>query len=346
VAPEPQSHPMDSGKPDQSKPACTVVICTRNRPAELSDCLEAVVRLNYEHFDVLVVDNSGSDHQVRETAARWGARYIVEPKPGLSRARNSGARACSSEILAFLDDDSIPEQDWLANLAREFIDPSVMAVTGRADALSVETEAERLCAVVTASRSKGHGRYVVDRRTPNWFQVVNFGGVGDGMNMAFRRKAFEVWPGFDERLGRGALIDGGEEHYAFFSLLEAGYRVVYTPHAVVRHPYPRNLQELHRRNFQDFASAAGYITLMLVEQPHHRRALVRYVFEGLRSTPRLWRNSAGQSRAVIVSGRRKLLAWLSGPLLYVRTRLKHPVNGGPFPLAQCPAAPLADREPR
>jgi hypothetical protein len=53
---------------------------------------------------------------------------------------------------------------------------------------------------------------VVDRQTPAWFERANFGGIGDGGNMAFRRYAFAVWPGFDVRLGRGALLHGGEEH--------------------------------------------------------------------------------------------------------------------------------------
>jgi cellulose synthase/poly-beta-1,6-N-acetylglucosamine synthase-like glycosyltransferase len=72
---------------------------------------------------------------------RWGVRYVVEPLVGLSRARNRGARACDSEIVAFLDDDALPEPEWLSGLLREFEDPLVMAVTGRILPLSVETKA-------------------------------------------------------------------------------------------------------------------------------------------------------------------------------------------------------------
>ena len=43
---------------------------------------------------------------------------------------------------------------------------------------------------------------------------------------------------FDERIGRGRLIDGGDEHVAFMSLISDGYRVAHVPEAVVRHPAP------------------------------------------------------------------------------------------------------------
>ena len=125
---------MSVEKSDQFAPTCTVVICTRNRPTELGRCLEGVARLRYSNFDVLVVDNAPTDDRAREVAACWHARYIAEPVVGLSRARNRGARACDTDIVAFLDDDSIPEPEWLSRLVREFKNPSVMAVTGRSAA--------------------------------------------------------------------------------------------------------------------------------------------------------------------------------------------------------------------
>jgi len=111
--------------------SCSVVICTRDRPERLEQCLEAVARLDYPRVDALIVDNAPSDSRTRDLAARRGVRYLVEPLPGLSRARNRGARACETEIVAFLDDDAIPEPDWLSALAAEFMDPLVMAVAGR-----------------------------------------------------------------------------------------------------------------------------------------------------------------------------------------------------------------------
>lgn len=293
-----------------------MVVCTRNRPAWLEKCLEAAARLDYPHFDLVVVDSAPQDARVEEIAQRFGARYLLEPRPGLSRARNHGATACQTDIVAYLDDDSIPEPPCLSHLVREFADPQVMAVVGRTVPISLETEAERLSASMNgygASRP----RLVVDRDAPRWFEMANFGGIGDGGNMAFRRAAFEVWPGFDERLGRGAPLFGGEEHNAFFSLLDRGYRVVYTPAAIAQHPYPRTLEELRTRHFKTLSGTMGYLTLLVVEQPRYRRATLKYIMEALRGTPRAWRYHVQRPRPKIISWWRAALALLAGPFRYV-----------------------------
>jgi glycosyltransferase involved in cell wall biosynthesis len=125
-----------------ASPSCTVVICTRDRPEQLDRCLAAVARLAYPHYDVLVVDNAPSDDRTRLVVARHGARYLLEPVTGLSRARNFGACASSSAVVAYLDDDSIPEPAWLDRLALEFRDPEVMAVTGRILAIDDPVESD------------------------------------------------------------------------------------------------------------------------------------------------------------------------------------------------------------
>jgi glycosyltransferase involved in cell wall biosynthesis len=300
-------------------PSCTVVICTRNRPKLLDRCIAALRRVDYPEFQILVVDNASTGEETREVAERWGVRYVVEPVPGLSRARNRGARSCDTEIVAFIDDDAIAEPDWLTFLMQEFNDPLVMAATGVHTPLKVETNAERLCAL--AGRNAIHQRRVVDRQTtPDWFELSSFGGLGDGMNMAFRRRAFDLWPGFHESLGRGTILHGGEEHHAFLSLVGLGYRVVHTPQAVVLHPFPPTMRDLRFREIRDLAGAVGYVTLLFVEEPRHRRALIKYVTEALRGKPRGWRGQM-QCRPRIVPWWCALFFRALGPLLYACARV-------------------------
>jgi glycosyltransferase involved in cell wall biosynthesis len=284
-------------------------------------------RVDYPRFEVVVVDNASTGDETREVARRWGVRCVVEPVPGLSRARNRGARACDTEIVAFIDDDAIAEPDWLAALMREFNDPLVMAAVGTMIPLKVETEAERLCALAKGSDS--HQRRVVDRQTPDWFELTSFGGLGDGMNMAFRRRAFDLWPGFQERLGRGTVLPGGEEHHAFLSLVGLGYRVVHTAQAVVRHPLPSTMRDLRSWELRDLAAATGYVVLLFVEEPRHRRALIKYVAEALRGKPRAWRGGM-RDRPRILPWWCVLCARASGPLLYAWSRVisKRSLVGG------------------
>jgi cellulose synthase/poly-beta-1,6-N-acetylglucosamine synthase-like glycosyltransferase len=300
--------------------SCTVIICTRDRPEQLDRCLAAVARLTYPTYEVLVVDNAPTTTETRDITKRWTAAYLLEPVQGLSRARNSGARAASTDLVAYLDDDSIPEPEWLTHLAAEFATPAVMAAAGRILPLVAE-DATGEPARWTGSLDRGGARRVVTHAHPLWFELANFGGIGSGGNMAFRRAAFEAWPGFDERLGRGAPIPGGEDYHAFFSLIERGFEVVYAPAAVVHHPDRPDLERRRAQHLKDVAASVGYITLLFVERPAYRRRLIRYIVEWLQDTPRPWRAPADAPRSQALPAWWMMKARLTGVLLYFRCRL-------------------------
>ncbi|HEX7797692.1 MAG TPA: glycosyltransferase, partial [Vicinamibacterales bacterium] len=71
------------------RPSVSVVICTRNRSESLAKCLRSVSQLSPAPEEVLVIDNAPTAGAAREVVDRFPhVRYIVEPKPGLSAARN------------------------------------------------------------------------------------------------------------------------------------------------------------------------------------------------------------------------------------------------------------------
>jgi O-antigen biosynthesis protein len=302
-------------------PTVSVVICTRDRPQQLDRCLASLASLDYPAYHVLVVDNAPRDQRSREVALHRGVQYLVEPVRGLSRARNRGARSCGSEIVAYIDDDAVPEPDWLMLLVRDFEDPRVAAVTGailpmhRNPGMSPPRERTSLY------RTERGRRRAVGRETQGWFEIANFGEMGDGSNMAFRHIVFDIWPGFDERLGRGAILNGGEEHYAFFTLIERGYRIVYNPGAIVRHPDPQTAQELRSRHLSVIATATAYVTYLAVEHPSCRRALARYALDRLRGTTRPWVNRSSRAGIPVAPRWLTLLAILSGAWTYFRSRM-------------------------
>lgn len=96
----------------------TVVICTRRRPTILARCLSAVGRLNPAPAEVILVDNSQGDPATRKIAYDFGVRYTVEPKAGLSAARKRGLAECNTQDVAYLEDDALPEPDWLETRLR------------------------------------------------------------------------------------------------------------------------------------------------------------------------------------------------------------------------------------
>jgi glycosyltransferase involved in cell wall biosynthesis len=297
--------------------SCSVVIPTSGRPEELDRCLEAVAAQDYPDFDVIVVDNTEGDPETERVARKWKARYVKELKKGLCRARNRGALVSSADVIAYLDDDSVPEPGWLRGLADEFADPMVMGVGGKTIPLKIETDSEQLFAQVRGDAYNRPSPLVVDHDTPYWFEICGFGGIGAGCNMAVRRKAFEVWPGFHERTDRGTAVYGGGEQHAFFSLVSRGFRVSYTPHALVRHPFPPTMENLRKRYLRDLTASTAFFTMMLFEEGGHRRKTLRYLWEAVRGKERTWRGSVAP-RPRVVSRFASAAALVLGPFKYIQ----------------------------
>ena len=217
-------------------PAITVCICTRDRKNYLGPTLEAVLAQDYprEKFAVLVVDNGSADGTAEMVAARFSrntavpVRYVHEGMPGLSRARNRAVAETSSEAIVFLDDDAIPEPEWLRYLADAFSSaPDVVAVGG---------------AVVP----------MFEGGKPTWARDINkyFSPMipGDGLrrtshpylpwggNMIYRRSAFQAIGTFREELGyRGSNLVTCEDIEWLMRVEKSGGGILFEPRAAVHH---------------------------------------------------------------------------------------------------------------
>lgn len=290
----------------------SVVVCTRDRPEKLRRCLDSIAALDYADFEILIVDNGTGDPAPRRIADEFEARIVLEPIEGLSRARNAGAVAARGDLIAFIDDDATAVPDWLTHHSELMEDPAIVATTGRV----VPADAAR--PGVAAYTDLGTKPFRVDRHSDAWFERANFGGVGIGVNMVFRRALFENGWRFHEALGRGGPIPGAEENYAFFSLMRDGYAVGYAPDAVVRHETPPTDDGLRLQLRQNRQAAAAYALMLAVDEPGFRRHALRYVVQGFRGHYRSWRPPVSHGQPERENN--SLSSAFSGGLAYLRNR--------------------------
>jgi glycosyltransferase involved in cell wall biosynthesis len=281
----------------------TVVICTRNRPALLRKCLDAVALLNPAPDAVLVVDNTQGNKETEELTRVFDARYTVEPVPGLSRARNRGLAECDTDIVAYLDDDAIPAPNWLGILMEPFADDKTAASTGK------------VVTPISEGGKKPESPRFLSKNDPSWFEITTFGGMGLGSNMALRKSACVGSTMFDERLGRGAPFQIGEESYAFARLLSGGYKAAYLPSAVVFHPpLSRDTVEHEAQN------SITYWLLLFNEFPEQRMNLLRFILRRIRRQPLDWPRDPQEPGEIVTSGWRVLVkASVKGLWLFLRT---------------------------
>lgn len=303
----------------------TIVVCTHERPRELERCLRSLRLQTRPPAEIVVVDNAPANAAARQVAAAAGARYVPAPLRGVSRARNAGARHCLTPLLAFIDDDMVAHPAWLDALHSAFDDSEVIAVTGPVMPMDLVRAPPGELARNLLRQPWGVRPFHVAPDCADWFERAHFGGIGDG-NMAFRAEAFRQWPGFEERIGRGSAINGGEEHYAFFELIERGHRIAYAPEAMVFHPErPESADGLLR----SISETAAYCCFVAANHPEYAFRILRYLLQGVLGARRSWRPPSRPTLRNSVPATAAAAAFLRGVLAYRQSRREGPHDVAP-----------------
>lgn len=341
-----------SAPPVTKLPSITVVVPTvASREAELLACLQRLTSLEYDAFDILVVDNrrdtGRGDDALATVAGMPGVRMIAERRPGISAARNAGLRAAQGDVVAFTDDDVIVDGRWLHVIGERFAtDPETVAVSGLVVPLELETPAqvwfERSGSGIDRSytplvfesamrgrpsRSLSPRRFRVvrrDERTGGESVVSLYatGEFGIGSNMAFRAQTLRDLGGFDRALGAGTATCGGEDLLILLRVLLSGGRLVNDPAILVHHLHRRDLPSLERQIRGYGAGMTATLTALIGADLRHLLGLVAVVPAWLRS---MLQPQAGK-RANQVHGypdhlvALELRGMVAGPLAYLRSR--------------------------
>lgn len=253
---------------NQNKLPVSIVIPTRNRPQMLARCLASLQQLRLKPLEIIVVDNdpaSGSTPQILDQFA--GVRYIAQPQPGASVARNTGVQHSQGNIVAFADDDEVLHPDWLTWLWHGFNDPKIGVVTGLVLPEIIETQAqyffENRFSFVRGYQSQTFDTSFFEQKKLHGVPVWHIGGSG---NMAIRRDLFEQIGGFDELLG-GGQAGCSEDTELFYRVLATGWHIQYQPRAVCYH-YHRSDQTSLKK--QIFSYMRGHVTALLVQYVKYR----------------------------------------------------------------------------
>jgi glucosyl-dolichyl phosphate glucuronosyltransferase len=217
----------------------SIVIATYHRAADLRETLQSLAALRPDgHWEVIVVDNNSPDETravVESAAANFPVelRYVFEQQQGRSPALNAGIRAARGEIIATTDDDVRVPPDWLNRAAEglerlqaDYVGGRVLPIWGGPKPAWIPDHGGRQWAVI-ALLDYGPEPIALGSRVPL------------GVNMAFRRSAFERAGLFDPDTGRraGTLL-GQEVREWCIRARQAGLRGYYVPGMEVRHIIP------------------------------------------------------------------------------------------------------------
>lgn len=214
----------------------SVVVCahTMDRWDDIAAGAAALARQTRPALEVLLVIDHNPALLARARAELPallpGIQVLDNPRTsGASGARNTGIAAARGSVVAFVDDDARPEDDWLERLLAAYDDPAVMAVGGVARPVWPQARPAHLPPELdwlVGCTYRGQPTVRTDVRNL-W-----------GCNMSVRATAFEQVGDFLEEVGRVGLIPLGNEETELCIRIGQripGARVVFEPSAVVHH---------------------------------------------------------------------------------------------------------------
>lgn len=205
----------------------SIVINTFNRMHTLPKTLQSLQYLRYSDFEVIVVDGPSTDGTRSYLNDKWFGKVKILSceEANLSMSRNIGICAASGDIIAFTDDDGIPEADWLDHLVAGYEDNSIAAVGGF---VRNHTGVEWQTKYINSNRVGDSSELMEEETVFDGFTFPRLIGV----NSSFRR--FDL-----------LKIGGFDEEFAYFydevdvclRLLEKGRSIKIQSNAEVHHKY-------------------------------------------------------------------------------------------------------------
>jgi GT2 family glycosyltransferase len=198
-------------------PMVSVVICAYNAERTMRACLEALRKLDYPNYEVIIVDDGSQDGTAEISAAFPEFRLIRQPNKGLSVARNVGSHAANGEIIAYTDSDCVVDPHWLTLMVRAMNEDGLDGCGGPNYA---PHEEDWVAGCVAASPGAPCHVLLSDDRAEHLA----------GCNMVFRKTALLAVGGFDPQ-----FTAAGDDVDICWRMLDGGYTLGYCPAAFVWH---------------------------------------------------------------------------------------------------------------
>ena len=232
-----------------------VAVCTNRPAAAVAECL-AALRGQVPEGELALVTSALAGAELDAHRRAFAGPVLVEPEPGLSRARNRALDWAGDDdaVLAFVDDDAVADGGWYAALARRWDDapPSVACIGGPIR--------PRFATPPPPWFSDGiaHVLTLLDRGPEARDLDPGRGEAVYGANISFRAGPLRRAGGFDPALGHaGDRVHFGEEDAAQRALAKLGFGTRYVPDAAVEHVIPAD--RLTRRSFLSRRFAYGRV---------------------------------------------------------------------------------------
>ncbi len=221
-------------------PHITVIIPAYNEEDVIDECLESLTRQTYTDFKAVVVDDESTDSTGSKIKV-WAEKFphLIELKKfgkvGPGKARNLIAKSTESPLIAFMDADCVATPTWLRELAICYNNEKIASVGGPHLAPAKSSPFQFAVEKFFRKTSLFKGFY-----KKNEIDAVVETQHNPLCNVSYRSQVFKEVGGFREDLFPG------EDTEIDFKVIDRGYKILYTPRALVHHYRPENIDQFKK----------------------------------------------------------------------------------------------------
>lgn len=232
------------------QPLVSIVVPGYNEEKVLENCVASILRSDYPHIEVILVNDGSTDNTGPLMAALADqderVSFIDKPNGGKGSALNVGTAAAAGEFLMFVDSDGVFGRDTVTRMLSGFTHERVGAVSGDDRPVNLDNPLTCMLALIS------HVGTGFIRRA---LALVHCMPVVSGNIGAFRRSALEALPSPGGTGGSGAPAASGpfrtdslgEDLELTWRMHRARYRVGFAPRAIVHAESPSTLRGLWRQ---------------------------------------------------------------------------------------------------
>jgi glycosyltransferase involved in cell wall biosynthesis len=210
------------------QPLFSLIIPTYNREEPLRLTLERLLRQTYTNLEIIVVDQTQAHEQETLRFFKRSGRklkVIKQKNPNLPAARNTGLVAAKGEIIAFLDDDCLVEEDYIARIVSHYTQNGV-------DALVAGVVVDRRGAATAIRELKEKYRFTPEEMRKTRVQVPQIKPIA---MLTARRYVFAKVGSYDEFLGVLTPNASAEDLDYYIRCAHAGVRAFVDPALKINH---------------------------------------------------------------------------------------------------------------
>lgn len=268
------------------QPSISLIIVSHGRPSHLSLALTSLKYIEYLELEVIIVADPESLKKISDHPDIDHVKTATCAEQNIARARNTGLSLAAGELVAFIDDDAIPEPSWLARLVRPFRNDAVAAATGFVrgrNGISYQWRAETISLTGLTKSIRVPGK-------PSLHEMHSGQAIKPiGTNCAYRASTLRELGGFDTRFHY--FLDDADMG---MRVAKAGHEAAVVPGAEVFHDFAASNRRRADRTpttlfdigaslsvfLRKHARVSEHVEAIRRERLYQRRRLVRAMVAG------------------------------------------------------------------